>query len=113
MGAAYGKQEGEGQYMPNLSTGTVTTIVLVIGLAVSGCDLYNGNQPSTNTTGGATTGGVTSRGGIGSTSIDGSTTRGGIGDTTGGGMVTGSGVGGMTGGGTGGTTSGARGSSGS
>src|SRR5687767_11117954 len=77
--AANGKQEGEGQYMPGLSIGNTAAIALVIGLAVSGCDMSNNNPPDT-TTGGATTGGVTSRGGIGSTGIDGSTTRGGTGD---------------------------------
>ena len=66
--------------MHNILNGAVVSMTLAVGLAVSGCGLFNDNQPTTDTTGGATTGGVTSRGGIGGNGIDGSNTLGGTGD---------------------------------
>jgi hypothetical protein len=61
--------------MSRILNGTVASITLAVCLTVSGCGLFNDNQPT-----GATTGGVTSRGGIGGTGIDGSNTLGGTGD---------------------------------
>ena len=65
-------------------------------LAASGsCSMSNNTQPGPESAG-ATTGGVTGRGGIGSTGVDGSVTRGGTGDTSGTGII---GSGNMGGGG--------------
>ena len=61
--------------MHNILNGAVVSMTLAVGLAVSGCGLFNDNQPTTDTTGGAT-----SRGGIGGSGIDGSNTLGGTGD---------------------------------
>jgi hypothetical protein len=61
--------------MSRILNGTVVSMILAVGLAVGGCGLSNDNQPT-----GATTGGVTSRGGIGGSGIDGSNTLGGTGD---------------------------------
>jgi hypothetical protein len=66
--------------MHSILNGVVVSMTLVVGLAVGGCGLFNDNQPTSPPTGGATTGGVTSRGGIGGTGIDGSNTLGGTGD---------------------------------
>ena len=66
--------------MHSILNGAVVSMTLAVGLAVSGCGLFNDNQPTSDTTGGATTGGVTSRGGIGGNGIDGSNTLGGTGD---------------------------------
>jgi hypothetical protein len=71
--------------MSRILNGTVASITLAVCLTVSGCGLFNDNQPISATTsgatsGGATTGGVTSRGGIGGNGIDGSNTLGGTGD---------------------------------
>ena len=66
--------------MNNILNRAVVSMTLAVGLAVSGCGLFNDNQPTSDTTGGATTGGVTSRGGIGGNGIDGSNTLGGTGD---------------------------------
>jgi hypothetical protein len=62
--------------MSRILNGIVVSMTLAVGLAVGGCGLFNDNQP----TGGATTGGVTSRGGIGGSGIDESNTLGGTGD---------------------------------
>jgi hypothetical protein len=61
--------------MHSILNGTVASMTLVVGLAVGGCGLFNENRPTSDTTGGAT-----SRGGIGGTGIDGSNTLGGTGD---------------------------------
>jgi hypothetical protein len=62
--------------MHSIFNGTVVSMTLVVVLSVCGCSLSNDDEPI----GRATTGGVTSRGGIGGTGIDGSNTLGGTGD---------------------------------
>jgi hypothetical protein len=78
-------QSGKDYSMPRFQVGTIAAGALAMTLAVGGCSMSNDGR-SADEGPGATTGGVTSRGGIGGTGIDGSVTRGGTGDTTGDGM---------------------------
>jgi hypothetical protein len=72
--------------MPRLSIGTVAAGALALTLGLGACSMSNNTQPGPESAG-ATTGGVTGRGGIGSTGVDGSVTRGGTGDTSGTGII--------------------------
>jgi hypothetical protein len=76
---------GKDYSMPRFHVGTIAAGALAMTLAVGGCSMSNDGR-SADEGPGATTGGVTSRGGIGGTGIDGSVTRGGTGDTTGDGI---------------------------
>jgi hypothetical protein len=83
--------------MTRLSVGTVAAGALALTLGLGACSMSNNTQPGPESAG-ATTGGVTGRGGIGSTGVDGSVTRGGTGDTSGTGIIGSGNMGGHMGG---------------
>jgi hypothetical protein len=83
--------------MTRLSVGTVAAGALALTLGLGACSMSNNAQPGPDSAG-ATTGGVTGRGGIGSTGVDGSVTRGGTGDTSGTGIIGSGNMGGHMGG---------------
>jgi hypothetical protein len=84
--------------MTGLSVGTIAAGALALTLGLGACSMANNAQPGPESAG-ATTGGVTGRGGIGSTGVDGSVTRGGTGDTSGTGRIGSGTMGGTMGGG--------------